>query len=124
MRGNAYSHLTLTQQHWQALAGKVLGTRAKCLQSKLGQARDRCCVPRFQSAVPVIQQAVQALARLTTAVAATGAREHAGNLVLAWVTSNVQQACPCACVSAPMQHTGLAAQTLLPSSVLLCVGEM
>ena len=65
---------------------------------------------RFQSAVPVLQQAVQALARLTTAVAATGAPEHAGNLVLAWVTSNVQQACPCACVSAPMHHTDLAAR--------------
>lgn len=61
------------------------------LQSKMGHACDRCCfVPGFQSAVPVILQALNALAMLAKSIAATGERAHAGNLVLARVTSTVQ----------------------------------
>ena len=60
----------------------------------MGQARDCCTLPRFKSTVPVIQQTVQVLADITAAVARTGARAHAGNLVLAWVTSFVLQARP------------------------------
>ena len=45
----------------------------------------------------MVEKTIRALATLTAAVAATGARAHPGNLVLAWVTSNVQQARHYAC---------------------------
>ena len=44
--------------------------------------------------VPVFQQVIRVMADVTAAIARSGARAHPGNLVLAWVTSNVQQARP------------------------------
>ena len=72
--------------------------------------------------VPVIQHTMQALADISAAVAMTGVRAHAGNLVLARVTSHMQRARPL--LRAYTAHLSSSNVTpLLPRvKLLLCQG--
>ena len=71
-----------------------------------------CVVSRFQSLAPFVHQTVLALIGIKAAVAQAGARAHAGNLVLAKLTSSLQKARP---ASAQAQSSSTA-DTLLVSS--------